>query len=114
MTAPARLDPKPEAARTSSTLHRYAAAIRSAELTRRSGSVSHFFGLVVESNGPDVFLGEVCEIRSRSAVGSRSCRTRRCSGSTPTSTEAGSMPATRQSSRWSIRPATRGWVAYPA
>lgn len=68
MTAPARLDPKPEAARTSSTLHRYAAAIRSAELTRRSGSVSHFFGLVVESNGPDVFLGEVCEIRSRSAV----------------------------------------------
>ena len=49
-------------------LRRYAAAVRSAEFTRRSGSVSQFFGLVVESNGPDVFLGEVCEIYSRSTA----------------------------------------------
>ncbi len=49
-------------------LRRYAAAVRGAEFTRRSGAVSQFFGLVVESNGPDVFLGEVCEIHSRSAA----------------------------------------------
>jgi flagellum-specific ATP synthase len=47
-------------------LKRYVAAVRSAELTRRSGRVSQFFGLVVESAGPDAFLGEVCEIYSRS------------------------------------------------
>ncbi len=35
-------------------------------LVRRSGRVSQFFGLVVESTGPDAFLGEVCEIHSRS------------------------------------------------
>lgn len=49
-------------------LRRYATAVRSAEFTRRSGTVSQFFGLVVESNGPDVFLGEVCEIHSRSGA----------------------------------------------
>ena len=49
-------------------LRRYAAAVRGAEFTRRSGEVSQFFGLVVESNGPDVFLGEVCEIYSRSSA----------------------------------------------
>lgn len=47
-------------------LKRYVAAVRSAELARRSGRVSQFFGLVVESVGPDAFLGEVCEIYSRS------------------------------------------------
>jgi flagellum-specific ATP synthase len=47
-------------------LKRYVAAVRSAELARRSGRVSQFFGLVVESAGPDAFLGEVCEIYSRS------------------------------------------------
>jgi flagellum-specific ATP synthase len=49
-------------------LRRYAAAVRGAEFARRSGSVSQFFGLVVESTGPDVFLGEVCEIYSRSTA----------------------------------------------
>src|SRR3989344_2299817 len=40
-------------------------AVRSAELVRRTGRVSQFFGLVVESIGPDVFVGELCEIYSR-------------------------------------------------
>ena len=50
----------------SGALRRYASAIRSADLVRRSGHVTQFFGLVVESVGPDAFLGEVCEIYSRS------------------------------------------------
>jgi flagellum-specific ATP synthase len=50
----------------SAALKRYASAVRSADLIRRSGSVTQFFGLVVESAGPDAFLGEVCEIYSRS------------------------------------------------
>lgn len=45
---------------------RYLSAVRNADLVRRTGRVSQFFGLVVESIGPDVFLGEVCEIYSRS------------------------------------------------
>ena len=44
----------------------YLAAVRNGEFVRRSGRVSQFFGLVVESSGPDAFLGEVCEIHSRS------------------------------------------------
>jgi flagellum-specific ATP synthase len=47
-------------------LRRYVSAIRAGEFVRRSGRVSQFFGLVVESSGPDAFLGEVCEIHSRS------------------------------------------------
>jgi flagellum-specific ATP synthase len=49
----------------SAALQRYAQAVRDADLVRRSGRVSQFFGLVVESTGPDAFLGEVCEIHSR-------------------------------------------------
>lgn len=49
------------------SLRRYVSALRNAELTRRTGKVSQFFGLVVESNGPDVYLGEVCEIYPRSS-----------------------------------------------
>lgn len=45
----------------------YLASVRSAEFVRRTGSVSQFFGLVVESVGPDVFVGELCEIHSRSS-----------------------------------------------
>jgi flagellum-specific ATP synthase len=45
---------------------RYISAVRNTDLVRRTGRVSQFFGLVVESIGPDVFLGEVCEIYSRS------------------------------------------------
>ncbi len=44
----------------------YLSAIRNSEFIRRTGKVSQFFGLVVESSGPDVFLGEICEIYSRS------------------------------------------------
>ncbi|MFL6665443.1 MAG: FliI/YscN family ATPase [Rhizobacter sp.] len=47
-------------------LGRYVSALKSTDLMRRSGRVSQFFGLVVESTGPDAFLGEVCEIHSRS------------------------------------------------
>ena len=49
-------------------LRRYVSAVKGAEFTRRSGSVSQFFGLVVESAGPDAFLGEVCEIYSRATA----------------------------------------------
>src|SRR4051794_7123442 len=47
-------------------LHRYVQAVAGAELIRRTGKVMQFFGLVVESIGPDAFLGEVCEIYPRS------------------------------------------------
>jgi flagellum-specific ATP synthase len=48
------------------SLRRYVSAIKGGELVRRSGRVSQFFGVGVESSGPDAFLGEVCEIYSRS------------------------------------------------
>jgi len=38
--------------------------IREADLLQRSGQVTQFLGLIIEANGPDVFLGECCEIRS--------------------------------------------------
>jgi len=43
----------------------YLHAIESSDLIRRIGSVTQFYGMVVESSGPDVFLGEQCEIYSR-------------------------------------------------
>lgn len=46
----------------------YVTAIRNAGLVRRIGRVTQFFGLMVEANGPDVFLGEVCAIYSRSQL----------------------------------------------
>ncbi|MGD8560851.1 MAG: FliI/YscN family ATPase [Gammaproteobacteria bacterium] len=46
-------------------LKSYVNAIESTELIRRIGNVTQFYGMVVESNGPDVFLGEQCEIFSR-------------------------------------------------
>jgi len=51
---------------TDEALNRYVDAVRGADLVRRSGRVTQFFGLVVEASGPDTFLGEVCEIYSRS------------------------------------------------
>lgn len=39
--------------------------IRNARLLEHSGQVRQFFGLLIEASGPDVFLGERCEIRSR-------------------------------------------------
>lgn len=44
---------------------RYLATINGAELTRRIGKVLDFNGLVIEANGPDVFLGELCEVYPR-------------------------------------------------
>lgn len=46
----------------------YLQAVNSVELVRRIGRVTQFFGLTVESNGPEVFLGERCEIHSRGCV----------------------------------------------
>ncbi|HLQ26897.1 MAG TPA: FliI/YscN family ATPase [Acidiferrobacterales bacterium] len=46
----------------------YLSAVRKSEFIRRTGKVSQFFGLVVESIGPDVFLGELCEIYSRPQI----------------------------------------------
>jgi flagellum-specific ATP synthase len=50
----------------SAVLQRCLATLRSSDLSRRSGRVTQYFGLVVESDGPDAFLGEVCEIHPRS------------------------------------------------
>ena len=47
-------------------LNDYLNAVKESEFTRRIGQVKQFFGLVIESNGPEVFLGEKCEIHSRS------------------------------------------------
>ncbi|MEJ1357621.1 MAG: FliI/YscN family ATPase [Candidatus Sedimenticola sp. (ex Thyasira tokunagai)] len=47
-------------------LDTYTRVLKSAELIRRIGRVTQFFGLIIESNGPDVYLGERCEIYSRS------------------------------------------------
>lgn len=44
---------------------RYVQAIENADLTRRTGRVSQFLGLIVEADGPEAFWGERCEIRSR-------------------------------------------------
>ena len=44
---------------------RYVAALNQAELVRRIGRVTQFYGLVLEASGPDAFLGEVCEVHSR-------------------------------------------------
>lgn len=45
-------------------LNSYLDAIESADYIRRKGRVSQFFGLVVEADGPETFLGERCEIYS--------------------------------------------------
>jgi flagellum-specific ATP synthase len=44
------------------SLHSYLQAIKSTELVRRIGHVAHFYGLVLESNGPEAFHGERCDI----------------------------------------------------
>lgn len=46
-------------------MKRYISAIRNTDFVRRTGKVVQFFGLVVESAGPDVFVGELCHIYSR-------------------------------------------------
>lgn len=43
---------------------RFVDAIENAELTRRTGKVRQFLGLIVEADGPEAFWGERCEIRS--------------------------------------------------
>jgi flagellum-specific ATP synthase len=43
-------------------LQPYLQAIQSTEFIRRIGHIAHFYGLVLESNGPQAFHGERCEI----------------------------------------------------
>ncbi|MCU7815183.1 MAG: FliI/YscN family ATPase [Candidatus Thiodiazotropha sp. (ex Rostrolucina anterorostrata)] len=43
-------------------LQPYLQAIKTTELVRRTGRIAHFYGLVLESNGPEAFYGERCEI----------------------------------------------------
>jgi flagellum-specific ATP synthase len=40
-------------------------AVRQADLVRRVGTVSEFFGLMVEAIGPDAAVGELCELYPR-------------------------------------------------
>lgn len=47
-------------------MQRYTNALGQAPLTRRMGRITRSQGLVLEANGPDAFLGEVCAIYSRS------------------------------------------------
>ncbi len=45
--------------------------IRKASLVKKAGRITQFYGLILESDGPDVFLGEQCQIisgRSESGV----------------------------------------------
>lgn len=44
---------------------RYLTNIANSELTRRVGKVLDFNGLVIEASGPNVFLGELCEVFPR-------------------------------------------------
>ncbi|MGD8911368.1 MAG: FliI/YscN family ATPase [Candidatus Thiodiazotropha sp.] len=44
------------------SLQPYLQAIKTTEFVRRTGRIAHFYGLVLESNGPEAFLGERCEI----------------------------------------------------
>lgn len=46
-------------------MERYVSALNQAPLTRRIGRVSRSHGLVLEANGPDACIGEVCAIYSR-------------------------------------------------
>jgi len=46
-------------------LRRWLTDVREAELMPRLGRVAQFFGLVVESVGPDAFVGEMCQIHAK-------------------------------------------------
>ncbi|MEJ2610285.1 MAG: FliI/YscN family ATPase [Candidatus Thiodiazotropha sp.] len=44
------------------SLQPYLQAIKNTEFIRRTGHIANFYGLVLESNGPEAFHGERCEI----------------------------------------------------
>ena len=48
---------------------RFRSALARADLRPRTGRVLDFDGLVIQANGPDVFLGELCEVHPRSERG---------------------------------------------
>lgn len=41
---------------------RYVSSVRAAELVPRLGKVRQYLGLVIEASGPDVSLGEICDV----------------------------------------------------
>ncbi|HET7369350.1 MAG TPA: hypothetical protein VFK45_00760, partial [Gammaproteobacteria bacterium] len=43
---------------------KYRESLASVDFHRRTGRLVDFNGLVLEADGPDVFLGEVCEVRA--------------------------------------------------
>ena len=45
-----------------STMNAILRAIQHCETVTRVGKVSQYYGMSVESNGPDVFLGELCQV----------------------------------------------------
>ncbi|MBL4606788.1 MAG: FliI/YscN family ATPase [Pseudomonadales bacterium] len=47
---------------------RFLRAIKTCETIQRNGRVLQFYGLVLEASGPDVFLGEICEIYTPQAL----------------------------------------------
>lgn len=47
---------------------KYRDALAATDLTRRTGRLLDYNGLVLEADGPDVFLGELCEIYTRKHV----------------------------------------------
>ncbi|HEX5515654.1 MAG TPA: FliI/YscN family ATPase [Gammaproteobacteria bacterium] len=49
-------------------MRQFLEAVRACEPVVRIGQVNQISGLVVESNGPDVFLGELCQIRPSGAA----------------------------------------------
>ena len=46
----------------SSMIDQLRRAVDKCETVPRVGKVTQYFGMAVESNGPDVYLGEICEI----------------------------------------------------
>ncbi|MFZ6659031.1 FliI/YscN family ATPase [Undibacterium sp. TJN19] len=46
-------------------MQRYLDAVRSADFVQKLGHVRQLAGLSIESSGPDVLVGEICEIRTR-------------------------------------------------
>ena len=50
------------------TTNAYALAFEDAEFVARTGHVREFLGLVIEADGPDAGVGEVCRIRGRGGV----------------------------------------------
>ena len=49
-------------------MNKYVSALEHAEFKIRVGKVTHFVGLVIEASGPNVFLGELCEVYAANSI----------------------------------------------